>query len=246
MSLPTIRRNFLSAFVTGTFLSSLPRASAFEYSDSDFEPASAAPRIPDLQPRAIGVLEFPKLLDHYKYREILLSEDDAVTLFEQSQGNQVLRRVRSVDELEVTGYPYKTSAVVVSARANGRFRINCTSGEFGWIEASVGGPYVPYLNLLKSNLTYLWKNWDGRLYSEPSGASEVVRMKEASRSQFFENTVPVELRDHSHDGYQLWVETLIFQESVCEVRDPKRLGVGWIPLYARDGTPVVDFYSGGC
>jgi hypothetical protein len=156
---------------------------------------------------------------------------ERVESYATEPGTGAKRMLRWKTEASVEEYAYEDEGLVVYERKQEWVRVKLKQGS-AWIQIPQGGKFLPLEELLVETLTFLTKEWDGKLAKTAGGVMGPKLKTEV------EPTVKV-VGNKRIDG-KLWVNLAIYDASPCEVATPKVIARGWVP--AR----VVWFYSRGC
>ncbi len=148
---------------------------------------------------------------------------------------RVLRGARR-DSLPTLEMGYEESAVIVTGRADGWYRIRLHDGD-AWVADSTAGRFVWYAQLVAEGLAYLTDAAPPRLASSPGGAAAAAVAAGAS--------VRV-TKTADRDG-ALWFEVEVLRGSPCgDDPDPPTTARGWLQAHGARSAPTVWFHSRGC
>ncbi|MEN3974702.1 hypothetical protein [Emcibacter sp. SYSU 3D8] len=159
--------------------------------------------------------------------------------------------LRTPEDVEYREYTYEGAAAVVYEARPPWYRIGVRAAlpgslKHGWIKVDAAGDFMPVDDLLTRSMTFLNREWDGRLWSEPEAgarpATSTLRQGAAAEDDEF----IVDVQETRRVGDGLWLRVQTFDQSPCEGGTPKVVDTGWVPAYSANGKLTAWFYSRGC
>ncbi len=150
------------------------------------------------------------------------------------------RSIRSLTEFATRELSYEQPALLVYAVEAGWLQVALANNKRVW----VSGDQVrlhPLEIVVLQRLSYLSRDWDGKVWSEPAAAltAELPPTPGVERS--------VRVRDARRHQGRSWLQVEIYDRSECESGPPPQVvASGWVPAHQASGEPLVWFYSRGC
>jgi hypothetical protein len=138
---------------------------------------------------------------------------------------------------------YERPAAIVYER-NGRwYRIARQRGS-AWIEHSDAHDFLPYPQILETRLTYLTRQWNGRLWATPGvGAGTPIA---PAWMPYVERTISVDVIEQRRVSAETWIRVRLRTETCGQSLTDVTATSGWVRAYQDTGTPTIWFSSRGC
>lgn len=160
-----------------------------------------------------------------------------------NEKSKIVLKVSKKSEVVSREHGYEEESAVVYGQEKGWFLIKTKTGE-GWLSPRDVGQFRRYEELVEEGLSYLSKNWDGRLYPSPGYTKnfeqQTFEKKESGEDSGFDVHI---LEKKSIEG-ELWFQIQLVRGR-CE-GDEKRGVKAWVPAYGSKGETNFWFYSRGC
>lgn len=150
------------------------------------------------------------------------------------------RAVRSLAEFATRELSYEQPALLVYAVEGNWLQVALADGQRLWVSSDEVRLHPLEVVVLR-RLSYLSRDWDGKVWSEPGAAltAELPPRPGVERS--------VRVRDARRHQGRSWLQVDIYDRSECESGPPPQLiASGWVPAHQASGEPLVWFYSRGC
>lgn len=179
----------------------------------------------------IGLLEVPQLFRGDSLRREL-------EVYASPDPHAQKRKITLRRELILREHAYEEESLAVLRQSGSWLEIALADGT-GWIRTPGGSRFRGLEELLSNNLSYLTKDWDGKLWDDPS---------DPATRQFKRSTPepPVSILATRWIDGALWIQVRILDATICETRTPRVLDSGWLPAYSPAGAPNLWFHSRGC
>ncbi len=150
--------------------------------------------------------------------------------------------VKRVEKLPTLEFSYEQLGAIVVEHEGKWFKI-ALEHDFVWVHIQDDGRYLPINQIFKDSLTYLrWQNQQSLL--ETPDMDKVLWQPDPH----MQRDLPVDVLDFREiAGQKTWVKVKLLDVEPCsEEKTHVPPVTGWLPLYDKDGMPVVWFYSRGC
>ncbi len=167
---------------------------------------------------------------------------------EPNELSKIVVQVANQDELISRDHGYEEKSAVAFERKGDWFLIKTKTNK-GWLSPKAAGQFHRYEDLLEKNLSYLNKNWNGRLYSAPDDSKKFEQQKlkfkdEGNYANWMISQSDVKILDKKMSHGQLWLK-IQFVDGRCESEE-KLKKKAWVPAYSEKGDENFWFTSRGC
>jgi hypothetical protein len=140
------------------------------------------------------------------------------------------------DTLPTLEVGYEESAVIVTGRVEGWYRIRLSDGE-AWVADSTSGRFVWYAQLVAEGMAFVTE-------AAPAGLAKTAG---SARNTPLAAGASVRVTKTAEVGGALWFEVEVLAASPCgDDPDPATIARGWLPAHDAHGEPTVWFHSRGC
>ena len=113
--------------------------------------------------------------------------------------------------------------------------------QYAWIVGRDGFVFRGLSQLVTDSLSYMTRNWDRLVYSDPTVPGSATALETA------DDEVAIEIASSTRIGGRIWLLVVVLEESPCTSAEaPAVLGSGWVPALSEKGLLNVWFYSRGC
>lgn len=200
------------------------------------------------QDRIIGLVEIPALHDGVNSGAADRAVGPLALFAEPDHESEVAVVVRDRRQLESREHGYEQVSATVYALAGNTgggfwFQLRFVAADepmFGWLNQADAGRYRSVDEIVRSGLTYLTDEWDGRLYALPS-----LNAPSASFTALGDRP-DVNIADVRQEDGELWYLAVLVHGNICSDGGAEILGTGWVPAYSENGGATVWHYSRGC
>ena len=191
----------------------------------------------------LGIVEIP----------LLFSSDPAkgddqrgvIGIFSRPDPNgRIVAEITSPQAIDEAEYAYEEAGALVYGRARGYCLIRTSRG-VGWVSPDQAGPFHSLETLVKNELAYLTRAWDGFVHDSPGSARRTPVNPQRSTQRTEARDVRV--RQARSVSGTLWLDVEILSGNVCVSNAPPVVKArGWIRAHDAAGAPTVWFPSRGC
>lgn len=138
-------------------------------------------------------------------------------------------------------------SALVYARRPGWYQIRLAGAgqRLGWVKAADTDAFISLPELLRDRLSYLGRNWDGRIWHSPdgSGGFALSALHDPGLTRP-EHAITVTSIKETPTG--TWLHVQLHKNADCTRSDETLVETGWVPAWSDKGLPVGGFYAKGC